>query len=494
MFGRPTPLLVSAIAVLLCVAGLTSGCDGEGGEPEIIAYTTNDVQVDSSAAANTAEPAMCVSGTTVYVVWHDDRRGGRNQVFFNAGRGGGGSWGSDTQLSADPGGDSVAENPAIACVGESIYVAWEDDRDSELGHRSIYFSHSEDAGRTWSNDTLLTVDQEGDWDSLGPALSVERDGDTDTVYAVWYDNRRGAYDIFFTRGTNGTGWLPEELRLDTDEAGAAYSAHPFIVTDPIGGVYVSWQDARHGGNDVYVRHSVNRGDFWDAEDIRLTGVAAEPINAFGISMVIDRDAAQPAIYVAWHDDRNGARDIFMASSTNAGFTWTEEPQRIEADGEGAADSFYPSVSAAAGRVMVSWHDNRDVGFEVLGRTSIDGGNSWGSEFRVDTDVIGTAHSLRPQVVQQGDRVAVGWIDHRTAGSDFEGAPQPDVYYRVSTDGGLTWAPDDARVDDDPQSSAISDDLQIALAGPAVHALWVDYRLGNADLWYRTMPSFIETDE
>ena len=487
--SSPLQLLVR----LACGAAAFGALSCVGPDPEVIAYSTQDIQVDTSDVANTAEPAMCVSGTTVYVVWHDDRRAGRNQVFFNAGRGGGGSWSVDTQLSGDPEGTSVAENPTIACSGESVYVAWEDDRDSDLGHRSIYFRHSTDGGRTWEQDQLLTADLEGDWDSLGPAVSVVDDGADHTVYVVWYDNRRGAYDIYLTRGTNGTGWLAEETRLDTDVPGSAYSAHPLIVTDPIGGVYVSWQDARHGGNDIFVRHSATRGDFWDPADTRLTGGVAGAVHAFGISMVIDRDATQPAIYVAWHDDRNGARDIFMASSTNAGFTWTEEPQRIEADGEGAADSFYPSVSAAAGRVMVGWHDNRDGGFDILVRTSIDGGDTWGSEFRVDTDVVGTAHSLRPQVVQQGDRVAMGWIDHRTDGSDFEGETQPDVYYRISEDGGLTWASDDERVDDDPQSSAISDDLQLAMAGPAVHALWVDYRLGNADLWYRTMPSFIPDD-
>jgi hypothetical protein len=488
MFRSPRALSVCLLALLACQA-----CDGAGADPEIVAYTTEDVRVDSSGAADAGEPAMCVAGTTVYVVWHDDRRGGRNQVFFNAGRAGGSTWGSDEQISGDPTGTSVAENPTIACAGESVYLAWEDDRDSDLGHRSIYFRQSDDSGRTWNSERLLTADLDGDWDSLGPALSVVDDGTDRTVYLVWYDNRRGAYDIYFTRGLNGVDWLAEELRLDTDAPGAAYSAHPLIVTDDIGGLYVSWQDARHGGNDVYVRHSATRGDFWDVEDTRLTGGEAGAVNAFGISMVIDREATQPAIYVAWHDDRHGARDIFLASSTNAGFVWTTEPQRVEADGEGAADSFYPSVSAAAGRVMVAWHDNRDGGFDILVRTSLNGGDTWGSEFRVDTDVVGTAHSLRPQVVQEGERVAVGWIDHRTTGSEFTGDPQPDVYYRVSPDGGLSWASDDRRVDDDPQSSAISDDLQIRLAGPAVHALWVDYRQGNADLWYRRMPSFLQEE-
>ena len=481
--------------MLVCAAALLlSACDELGSEPEVIAYTTEDVQVDGSGVADIGEPAMCVAGTTVYVVWHDDRRGGRNQVFFNAGRGGGASWETDSQISTDPTGSSVAENPTIACAGESVYVAWEDDRDSDLGHRSIYFRYSDDSGRTWSSDSLLTADLNGDWDSLGPALSVVDEGDERSVYLVWYDNRRGAYDIYFNRGTNGEDWLPEEQRLDTDAPGAAYSAQPMIVTDDIGGIYVSWQDARNGGNDVYVRHSATRGAFWDPSDTRLTGGTLGGVHAFGISMVIDREAVQPAIHVSWHDDRNGARDIFLASSVDAGFNWTEEPQRVEADGPGAADSFYPSVSAAAGRVMVGWHDNRDGGFDILVRTSLDGGRTWGSEFRVDTDVVGSAHSLRPKVVQQGERVAVGWIDYRSTGSDFAGDPQPDVYYRVAGEGGLSWASEDRRVDDDPQSSAISDDLQILIAGPAVHALWVDFRLGNADLWYRRMPSFIEADD
>ena len=65
---------------------------------------------------------------------------------------------------------------------------------------------------------------------------------------------------------------------------------------------------------------------------------------------------------------------------------------------------------------------------------------------------------------------------------------PDIYYRVTNDGGLTWSPDDARIDDDPIATAISDEPEVVMMGPSVYVLWKDYRNGNADLWFRRVTS------
>ena len=94
-----------------------------------------------------------------------------------------------------------------------------------------------------------------------------------------------------------------------------------------------------------------------------------------------------------------------------------------------------------------------------------------------------ALGLRPM----GDRVAVAWSDLR-APAEIAGAPHPDLYYRASEDGGFLWSESEQRVDDDPMSTAISAEHQVALEGPYIYFLWVDYRLGNADLWYRAMDS------
>ena len=88
---------------------------------------------------------------------------GRNQVLYAAGRAGGAVWDEPQQLSTNLDGDAVAENPDIACVGEQVFVVWEDDRDSEIGHRNVYFRASQDDGRTWQPEQILSKDTEGDW-------------------------------------------------------------------------------------------------------------------------------------------------------------------------------------------------------------------------------------------------------------------------------------------------------------------------------------------
>ena len=484
--SRNLSLVVSCLIALASLAG----CENGAGQPEVVPYVFQDTQVDSGGAATVAEPRMCVDGSTVYAVWQDDRRG-RNQVFFRAGRGGGAAWDAELQLSGDPEGTSVAENPAIACAGDSVYVVWEDDRDSDLGHRSIYLRYSDDGGRTWENDQLVTSDPDGDWDALGPVIVVDYDASVSPdrkIAIAWYDNRQGAYDIYFTRSDNGYNFLPQEVRLDTDEPGSAYSAYPVLGTDGFGGIYVAWLDSRWGGNDVYFNHSTDWGYNWSAEDVRLdVGVQGGVAESFGHTLTVDQHSLQPAIYVAWHDDRNGGKDIFVNSSLDAGWSWQEEPTRMENDAPGASDAFYPSVTAWGGRVVVAWQDNRNVGNDIYVRGSSNGGQTWGAEVRIDRGGdLGATHSLTPLLDSEGDRVVASYLEHRPIDTAPEG--QPDLYLQISEDGGDIWLGDDLRVDDDSPATGISEDQQMVLAGPFVYLLWVDYRSGDADLWFRAMPS------
>ena len=395
-------------------------------------------------------------------------------------------------MSDDPEGvEAVAENPAIACAGDSVYVVWEDDRDSDYGTRNIYFSYSDDAGQTWQDDSRLTSDPEGDWDALSPQIALDYDeaiGPDKQIYISWYDGRSGAYDIYFTRSTNGYNFLSEELRLDTDLPGAAYSAHPRLVSDGIGGIYVIWQDRREGGNDVYSNRSIDGGYNWSATDLRLDGgVAGGSSDAFGLSLAVDRESSVPAVYAAWHDDRNGGKDIYLNYSLDAGATWQVEAVRMDTDAEGGSNSFYPDLAASNGRVLVAWHDDRDLGYDIYMRRSENGGVSWSPSSRLDTDLVGSAHSLGVRLARDGTRVVAVWSDFRVA-SALEGGAQPDLWYRASQDGGTLWSDAELRIDDDPQSTAISDELQVGLSGPFAHFLWVDYRLGRADLWFRSMDS------
>ena len=137
-------------------------------------------------------------------------------------------------------------------------------------------------------------------------------------------------------------------------------------------------------------------------------------------------------------------------------------------------------------MLVAWHDDRDIGFDIWSRGSDNGGESWAPEIRLDTDVAGSAHSLSVRLARDGNRVAAVWTDHRPA-PDVSDA-HPDLYYTLSQDEGYIWSEDERRLDDDPQSTAISDQPQVKLLGPSLYTLWVDYRSGNSDLWFRRVSS------
>ncbi len=480
-------------SILAMLALTLAACPSAAVVEEVVEYTTADTLVDHSQGAEVGHPRMCVSGTAVFLVWHDNRRGGRNQVFMNIGRAGGTNWlEQDILVSSDDasGRDTVAENPEVVCAGDQIYVVWEDDRESDIGHRNVYFANWDDnvAVRQFVQIRAANDDPDGDYDAITPAIAVHyepTEGPDRQILLTWTDNRFGAHDVWFTRAVNGYNFLTEEIRLDTDDPGNAYSARPQIRGDGLGGVYVAWEDSRDGGNDVYVNRSSDFGFHWEASDTRVDGGdAGGNSNAFGVALAVDRDSSPPAAYVAWHDERNGGRDIFLNGSVDAGATWQDAATRIDGGGEGANESFYPSVVAHDGRVVVAWHDDRDVGFDILMRGSDDGGLNWGPEQRLDTDLAGSAHSLGVRLVGQGETIAAVWADRRR-NPEVE-SEHPDIYYRTSEDGGYLWSEVDGRIDGDPQSTAISDEPQVVISGPLLHVAWLDYRSGNADLWYRNV--------
>ena len=191
---------------------------------------TDDERIGSpklqESFGDSRRPQVCASGTFLYAVWTDDRALD-SRIRLNRSIDGGLNWlPTDVLVSADTPQGHHARNPSIACEQGRVSVAWEDDRDGPLGNPGIYVNVSQDAGANWPQESSsITTDLEGDWRSLEPRIAMFGSD----VYVVWYDGRAGAFDIYFQhgvlRGLDLT-WLIEELRLDRDTEGAAYSARP----------------------------------------------------------------------------------------------------------------------------------------------------------------------------------------------------------------------------------------------------------------------------
>jgi hypothetical protein len=76
------------------------------------------------------------------------------------------------------------------------------------------------------------------------------------------------------------------------------------------------------------------------------------------------------------------------------------------------------------------------------------------------------------VAASGDTVHVGWCDYRVGNSE--------IYYKRSTDGGAAWG-SDIRLTNDSAGSWYP---AIAVLGGSIHVIWVDYRDGNREIYYK----------
>jgi Neuraminidase (sialidase) len=150
--------------------------------------------------------------------------------------------------------------------------------------------------------------------------------------------------------------------------------------------------------------------------------------------------------------------------------------RLDGGVAGAAGSGNPRICCEGPRLYVVWTDGRNGSNDIYFRRSVDEGATWEPEVRLDTDVAGAAHSYAPRIVCQGARVHVVWQDLRNGSAD--------VYYRGSSDYGVTWTPAEIRLDTDAAGSATSEAYDLAADGTLVCVAWSDTRNGSTDIYFR----------
>jgi len=133
------------------------------------------------------------------------------------------------------------------------------------------------------------------------------------------------------------------------------------------------------------------------------------------------------------------------------------------------DSQYPSVSVSGSVVHVAWQDSRNGNFEIYYKRSTDGGLSWGADVRLTN---ASFESWQPSVTVAGSDVHIAWQDRR----DLD----DEIYYKRSTDEGVSWGAD-VRLTNNAAVSAIP---SVSVSGLYIHVAWDDTRDGNAEIYYK----------
>ncbi len=254
-------------------------------------------------------------------------------------------------------------------------------------------------------------------------------------------------------------WQPD-VRLTNDPAGSWTSPNnAWCIASSSSVVHVVWEDNRDGNAEIYYKRSTDAGVTWPATDTRLTNNPA-------LSSIPSVAVTGSVVHAAWYDSRDGNAEIYYKRSTDAGVNWGTDT-RLTIN---LAISSYPSVAVSDSFVHVVWEDYRDGNGEIYYKRSTDGGVSWGLDTRLTNNA---AISILPSVAVSGSFVHVVWRDNRDG--NYE------IYYKRSTDGGVTWPPTDTRLTNDPASSGTP---SITISSSVLHAVWFDLRDGNNEIYYK----------
>jgi RHS repeat-associated protein len=190
------------------------------------------------------------------------------------------------------------------------------------------------------------------------------------------------------------------------------------------------------------------------------------------------DGDQPAIaadgagnvYVIWkrvYYSGTHRANIFLARSADNGESWSEEIRINDSEGDVCSWARKPDIAVDENsNLYVVWTDCRDTNEDIYFRRSTDGGVTWGAASRVNDDP-GTSSQSEPAIAMDGvGRVYVVWTDYRNG--------DRDIYFSRSTDGGQTWSANVRVNDDGGTENQRHPDLAVDEASNA-YAVWEDWR-------------------
>jgi len=367
------------------------------------------------------QPALAVAGSSVYLAWQDTRDDSEGDIFFARSIDDGQTWGTNIKINDDPPGVEQSA-PYLATQGDGVYLVWHDEREGDAG--DVYFARSTDGGQSWSTDQR--VNENPDSVVGDPAIAT---GAGSRLHVTWAISTAL---IYANRSTDaGQSWEGHvAVGGEAFDLGSftGYFA-PGIATNGSGDVYVAWKDPRNAfldlscnclrDMDVFASRSTDNGGSWGA-DVQITGddglsSQSRPHLAYsdGTLFTVWTDSRD----VALTDDRHPA--IYFARSVDGDQTWNPTNLQINTN-EVSSIALNPVVAADDDGVLyVSWSgDYLDTARDIFFARSLDNGDTWQVERRVNTDAIGARQGAPALALSTTGRVYLAWHDERNGTQDL----------------------------------------------------------------------------
>jgi len=300
-----------------------------------------NISPGTTAVGTNENAGQCIakSGDTLRIVY-TDRSAALVKVMYNQSVDAGLTWGVPVIVQSS----LNCSFTAIATYNGSVHIVWMDSLGSS---RASFYRRSPDGGMSWQPVVCL--------DSVTkfwPGIACFGD----LVVATLNKDMAGNTEVFIVRSLdNGSSWLPEQQVSH----GPDRSEDPAI--NILGkDVHLSWNDKRSGTMNIYYCHSSDSGATW-GQEIPLTSV-----DSYTSMVCLDSNHVDVP-----HGIRTGNYfDVWLASSSDTGDTWTPNQQLTNTSTTG---EIYP--------FMVRDGSNLHVVYAASGSGanylhSGDGGNNW----------------------------------------------------------------------------------------------------------------------
>lgn len=243
-------------------------------------------------------------------------------------------------------------------------------------------------------------------DQTRPSLATGPDG---AVYAVWADTRSGDSDIYYSRRDPATGTWSVSVRVNTVTTGA--QTQPVITVDGSGNAYVAWADARLGASDddIYFAKRMAASGSWSA-NIRVNSDGA------GKRQYDPTIAISPTgiVMAAWYDERGGGskRYVYSARLPAGSLTWSTNYQ--VSSNSTAVKGDPEVIIGSEGITYAVWRDLQSGNADIWFATLSSGGTSWSANTKISDDP-GSALQDAPDIgIDTAGNVLVVWNDARTS--------------------------------------------------------------------------------
>ena len=349
----------------------------------------------SDNARKSSFPRFSISGDNISITWYDYTPG-TSDIYFAQSNDGGTTF-ETINLSQNEG---VSYNPWVKSSGNNVYIVWNDDTsqdknlqresknqtkyfDVSAGTFEILFASSHDGGSSFEI-TNLSNSPVG---SQNPRMAASGNN----VYVIWSETEKPR-NIFLAVSNDGGLTFNEPVNVSNSPNKSEYS----VIQPYENFVHVLWSEQSQDTSDIFYAKSNDNGLTFDTP-IKLSDN--------GIDLKLTRDTqmivSDYEVFVVWYENSPSSSGVFFVKSIDGGITFSKPLNLSGYEGKVS----YPQIAKHNDNLYVIWNDYSMGNSEVFLRTSLDGGETFGSIQNLSNDLIDSfIFVLGPQIATTQNEV------------------------------------------------------------------------------------------